>query len=227
MSFSHDYQKLTRLPSCIVIHNLASQQKEQTMQIAILTFDGFNELDSLIPYGIINRMRGWKCYITAPTKTITSLNGLIINAEKPLEFSKEADAVIIGSGNKTLAICQNESILSRIILNPNRQIIATQCSGALILGKLGLLANLPACTDIYTKPELEAAGIQTLNQPFYATGNIASAGGCLASQYLTTWLLLKLGGIEAARYCMDYVAPVGEQEAYVERLLSVVAYNMI
>ena len=28
------------------------------MQIAILTFDGFNELDSFIAAGILNRMRG-------------------------------------------------------------------------------------------------------------------------------------------------------------------------
>lgn len=197
------------------------------MQIAILTFDGFNELDSLVPYGIINQMKGWKCYITAPSKTISSLNGLVIEAEKPLEFTREADAVIIGSGRKTLEVCKNESILNLIILTPEKQVIATQCSGALILAKLGLLANMPACTDIYTKPELEAAGVTTLNQPFYANGNIASAGGCLASQYLATWLLLKLGGIEAAKYCMDYVAPVGEQEIYVEMLLAVVRDGVV
>jgi len=39
------------------------------MQIAVLTFDGFNELDSFVPAAILNRMRakGWNAYITAPT----------------------------------------------------------------------------------------------------------------------------------------------------------------
>lgn len=192
------------------------------MQIAILTFDGFNELDSLVAYGVINRMQGWKCYITAPTSTVASLNGLVVKAERPLEFTKEADAVIIGSGKKTLEICQDQSIVDRIILNKDKQFIAAQCSGALILAKLGLLANLPVCTDLLTKPHIEALGIEALNQPFYANGNIASAGGCLASQYLATWILLKLGGVAAAKYCMDYVAPVGEKEEYVERVLAVV-----
>ena len=39
------------------------------MEIAILTFDGFNELDSFVAAGIMNRLnaKGWKAQITAPT----------------------------------------------------------------------------------------------------------------------------------------------------------------
>jgi hypothetical protein len=29
-----------------------------------------------------------------------------------------------------------------------------------------------------------AAGVEVLNQPFFANGNVATAGGCLASHYL-------------------------------------------
>lgn len=38
-----------------------SREHERAMQIAILTFDGFNELDSLIALGILNpiKMPGW------------------------------------------------------------------------------------------------------------------------------------------------------------------------
>ena len=44
------------------------------MQIAILTFDGFNELDSFIAAGILNRMsvQGWKAHISTPTPTVSS-----------------------------------------------------------------------------------------------------------------------------------------------------------
>ena len=37
------------------------------MHIAILTFDGFNELDSLIPFGILNRVtkREWRVSIAS------------------------------------------------------------------------------------------------------------------------------------------------------------------
>ena len=70
------------------------------MQIAILTFDGFNELDSFIAAGILNRMKamGWGVHITSPTPEVTSMNGVTIQRQRPLEFAASADAVLIGSG---------------------------------------------------------------------------------------------------------------------------------
>jgi hypothetical protein len=58
-----------------------------------------------------------------------------------------------------------------------------------------------------------------LNQPFFAKGNIATAGGCLASQYLAVWIIARLVGIDAARSAIHYVAPVGEKEDYVSRAM--------
>jgi len=39
------------------------------MHIAILTFDGFNELDSIIALGILNRVEqpGWRVSIASPS----------------------------------------------------------------------------------------------------------------------------------------------------------------
>ena len=65
------------------------------MQIAVLTFDGFNELDSFIAAGILNRMKpkGWAAHITSPTEQVTSMNGVTITRQRPLSFAGEADAV--------------------------------------------------------------------------------------------------------------------------------------
>ena len=166
------------------------------MQIAVLTFDGFNELDSFIAAGILNRMRpqGWKAFITCPSETVTSMNGVTIQAEKPLEFAAQADAVLIGSGMKTRDIAKDAALLAQIQLDPTRQLIGAQCSGTLLLSKLGLLGGRPACTDLTTKPWVIEAGVEVLDQPFYADGNIATAGGCLASQYLATWILMRAAG---------------------------------
>lgn len=106
--------------------------------------------------------------------------------------------------------------LNRHALDPSRQLIAAQCSGALILAKLGLLDGVPACTDLTTKPWVQEAGVEVLNQPFFAHGNVATAGGCLASPYLAAWIIARTEGVEAARSALHYVAPVGEREAYVE-----------
>jgi hypothetical protein len=79
------------------------------MKIAVLTFDAFNELDSFVSAALLNRMsgRGWCAYITGATDQVTSRNGVVVEAQKPLEFATEADAVIFGSAMKTDEIAQD------------------------------------------------------------------------------------------------------------------------
>jgi transcriptional regulator GlxA family with amidase domain len=198
------------------------------VRVAILTFDGFNELDSFIALGLLNRLsaQGWKAEITSPSQHVTSMNGVTVQAQQPLEFANEADVVVFGSGIYTRAIAEDHgkagALLDRLQLDPLRQLIGAQCSGALLLARLGLLADMPACTDLTTRPWLVEAGVRVEEAPFHARGPIATAGGCLASQYLAAWILLRGAGEEAARQSLHYAAPVGEKEAYVERLLSVV-----
>lgn len=192
------------------------------MHIAILTFEGFNELDSLVAFGILNRIKkpGWRVTIACPTPRVTSMNGVILEAQASLSDAAQADAVLIGSGTQTRQVVADSSLMNELKLDPERQLLGAQCSGTLVLARLGLLANVPACTDLLTKPWVQEAGVEVLNQPFFAKGNIATAGGCLASQYLASWVIARLEGIEAARDAMHYVAPVGEKDAYVERMLS-------
>jgi len=194
------------------------------VQIAVLTFDGFNELDSFVAAAILNRMKakGWAAHITAPTAEVTSLNGVTVQRQKPLEFSAQADAIIIGSGRNTRDIAADAELLSRIRLDPSRQLIGAQCSGPLLLAKLGLIGDVPACTDLTTKPWVIEAGVNVIDAPFVAHGNVATAGGCLSSQYLATWLIARLAGLQDAQDAMHYVAPVGEKDAYVARAMSVV-----
>ena len=195
------------------------------MQIAILTFEGFNELDSFIAAGILNRMKpkGWQAHITCPAEQVTSMNGVTVQRQRPLSFAAESDAVLIGSGVLTREIARDTGILSQLELDPARQLIGAQCSGTLLLAKLGLVGDLPACTDLTTKPWVIEAGVNVLDAPFVAHGNVATAGGCLASQYLAAWMIARGASLEDAAEAMHYVAPVGEKDAYVSRALAAVS----
>jgi transcriptional regulator GlxA family with amidase domain len=188
------------------------------MHTTILTFQGFNELDSFIALGILNRIKkpGWRVSICCPEAEVTSMNGVTVRAQTSLEEARMADAVIVGSGIRTREIVDDAALLQRLQLDPSRQLIGAQCSGTLILARLGLLGAVPACTDLTTKPWVLEAGVEVLNQPFYASGNVATAGGCLSSSYLAAWVIARTQGTEAASAAMHYVAPVGEKEAYVE-----------
>jgi transcriptional regulator GlxA family with amidase domain len=192
-----------------------------TMHIAILTFEGFNELDSLIAFGILNRIKrpDWRISIACPGDRVRSMNGVVLEAQASLGEASSADAVIVGSGLKTREIVKDAAIMAQLRLDPTRQLLAAQCSGTLILAKLGLLDGIPGCTDLTTKPWVEEAGIAVLDQPFFARGNIATAGGCLASQYLAVWLIARLEGVEAAAAALHYIAPVGEKEEYIARAM--------
>ena len=191
------------------------------MHIAILTFQGFNELDSIVALGILNRIRkpGWRVTLCCPEPTVTSMNGVVVHAQSTLTEARTADAVIVGSGVRTRELVGDQSIMSQLALDPARQLIGAQCSGTLMLAKLGLLVGAPACTDLKTKPWVQEAGVDVLNQPFFARGNVATAGGCLASQYLAAWIIVRTEGEEAARNALLYVAPLGEKEEYVARAM--------
>jgi len=192
------------------------------MNIAILTFEGFNELDSFIASSILNKVKGWNVNITSPSKEVTSMNGVTIKAQKQLEYANSADVVIIGSGIYTKDITQDKKIINQLNLDSTKQLICSQCSGALIMAKLGLLKGLPACTDLITKPWVIESGVDVLEQAFVAKNNIATAGGCMASEYLATWVIVKKANIETAESILSYVAPVGEKEKHISHCLSVV-----
>jgi transcriptional regulator GlxA family with amidase domain len=191
------------------------------MHVAILTFEGFNELDSLIALGILNRVKrpAWRVSLACPTLQVRSMNGVVIEAQASLADARSADAVIVGSGLLTREIVKDAGIMEQLRFDTSRQLLAAQCSGALLLAKLNLLRGVPACTDLTSKPWVEEAGVTVLNQPFYAEGNVATAGGCLASQYLAAWVSARLVGVDEAEKAIHYVAPVGEKQLYVERAM--------
>lgn len=130
------------------------------MDIAVLTFDGFNELDSFIAAGILNRMKGagWNVQITSPSQYVTSMNGVTIQSQQPLEFANQANVVLFGSGALTRDIAKDRALLSRLKLNPESQLIGGQCSGTLLMSVLGLLHHISVCTDLTTKPWVIESG---------------------------------------------------------------------
>ena len=193
------------------------------MRVAILTFDGFNELDSFVALALLNRVPGWRAEICGPGERLKSMNGVRIDVQQPLEFASEADVVLIGSGVRTREVVSDTKLMGRLRLDPDRQIIGAQCSGALILARLGLIGDLPACTDMTSKPWVIEAGVKVIDAPFVAHGHVATAGGCMAAHYLGAWAIAQGAGMAAARAVIDYVAPVGEKAVTVERVMAIVA----
>ncbi len=187
------------------------------MKVAIITLEEFNELDSFIASALLNRVErpDWTVQICCPSDHVTSMNGVKIEAQQPVEYANEADIVLFGSGMRTAEYANDPLFLKRLSLDPSQQIIGSQCSGALFLKQLGLLQKTIA-TDTMTAPKLSELGLEISKQPLYAEGNIASAGGCLSSYYLAAWAITTAVDWETAAGIVHYVAPVGQKDAYVE-----------
>jgi hypothetical protein len=81
--------------------------------------------DELVRRGsILNRLKakGWAAHITSTTEQVTSMNGVTVQRQKALEFATQADVVLIGSGIRTREIALDADLLSRINLDPSRQL---------------------------------------------------------------------------------------------------------
>jgi transcriptional regulator GlxA family with amidase domain len=194
------------------------------MRVALIAYNGFNELDVFANFYLLNRLQRVvpsariDAFLVLPEPAAQSMYQVRVEAQRSLAFVREADAVVITSGG-ILAALEDPDFLGALMLDRERQLIGSQCSGALVLAKLGLLADQPACTDSLYRDRLIAAGVQVLLQPFHARDNVATAGGCFASAHLATWLITQLVGKPAAEALLTSVAPVGEEHAFVKRVL--------
>jgi len=61
---------------------------------------------------------------------------------------------------------------------------------------------------------------------FLAKGNIATAGGCLSSQYLAAWIIHRKLGSEVMTEALKSLAPVSEEKnSLIERILSLMKFR--
>nr|WP_199066194.1 AraC family transcriptional regulator [Chromobacterium sp. ASV5] len=163
------------------------------MHVAILAFNGCNEIDSLVAFNMLsraqNRLAGFHRQLDGENP---AHGGLTIDANIALPEACEAEAVIVGCGAKTREIIADAGLMAQLRLDPARQLVGAQCSGAPILARLGWLNGIPACADLASRPWAQAEGVDVLRQSFFAKDNVATAGGCLASVVLAVWVLARL-----------------------------------
>jgi transcriptional regulator GlxA family with amidase domain len=182
------------------------------MQISIVAFDDFTDIDVFFMWDLLKRIRipTWKVQILGEQTHHTSSAGLTIPMHGPLDAANSSDAVLFASGPGTRRKIKDELFLSSFNLNPGEQMIGSMCSGALILGALGLLRGKRATTYPSAKTLLETFDVQVVEKSLVVEGNIATAAGCLAGQYLAGWVIERLLGAQVKDAVLKSIMPVGE-----------------
>ena len=180
--------------------------------IAIVTFEKFTDVDLWLMWDLLNRVRvpDWNVRIVGSADNHTSQTGIPVSTQESIHFANSADAVLFVSGPGTRDCIKNEEWLAKFHLDPEKQLIGSICSGSLILAKLGLLEGKTATTYPTSRDVLESLGVQVIEKPFVANGNVATAGGCLAQQYLVGWEIEKLADKDWRELVLKSVQPVGE-----------------
>jgi putative intracellular protease/amidase len=181
-------------------------------KIAIVIFDKFTDLDLWLMWDLLNRVRAadWEVKILGEKETHFSATNIEVKTHGQIEEANDADAVLFVSGQGTRERIADENWLSKFNLNSEKQLIGSICSGSLILARLGLLNGKTATTYPTSRKVLENLGIEVVEKPFVVHKNIATAGGCLAQQYLVGWVIENLADAEWKRLILKSIQPVGE-----------------
>jgi transcriptional regulator GlxA family with amidase domain len=182
------------------------------MDIAIVAFDDFTDLDVFLPWDLLNRVRrpDWRVRILGENAQLRSAAGLAIPTHGRLEEASGAAAVLFTSGPGARRLYRDPDFLGRFRLDPARQLVGSMCSGALILAALGLLDGKRATTYPTSRALLaEFDTVEIVEQAFVQEGKVATAAGCLAGADLAGWVIAELAGSELRDDVLRSVQPVG------------------
>jgi len=186
------------------------------MKIAIVCFDKFTDIDVFLPWDILNRVRlvggmsEWDVQLLGTETTHISMSGLRIPMTGNISDIPNADAVIFSSGKGIQDLYKNQEYLDKIHIDPQRQLIGSMCSGALLLGAKNLLTGKKATTYPSVVDQLKQFGVDVIEQSFVNEGNVSTAAGCFAAQDLSAWIIKTLVNDKMVDIVLETVQPVGK-----------------
>jgi putative intracellular protease/amidase len=189
------------------------------MQVSIVTFDDFTDLDLFILWDLLNRVEkpGWRVRLLGDKASHVSSTGVEVKMHGRLDEANAAGAVLFCSGRGTRRKIRDHSFLGAFRLDETKQLIGAIDSGALLLGALGLLRGKQATTypSAETKELLEGMGAEVVWAPFVRAGNVATAARCLSGQYLAGWVIENLAGRKQMERALQSVAPLETRQVTV------------
>lgn len=185
-------------------------------QIAIVLFDGVEELDFAGPWEVLAAWAtqhpddGVSVFTVADTTDlVTCAKGLRVAPDHTWETAPAADVLLVPGGFGVNAKLDDAAFLERLRANLERGTLVTSvCTGALALAAAGLLRNRPATTwwgRLDRLAELEPTVEVRPDDRFVDSGEIVTAAGVSAGIDMALHLVGRLHSVERAREVRRYI----------------------
>lgn len=176
---------------------------------AILVFENVELLDFAGPFEVfsltdeLSEKNSFRVFTVAETPgTIRTNNGLKIVPEHTFESSPVPDLLIVPGGFGTRALLNKASVIEWIRVAAKRaEIVASVCTGSLLLAKAGLLNDQPATTHYLIQDllrELAPTALIQEDRRFVDNGPIATSAGISAGIDLSLHLVARLQDVATA-----------------------------
>ena len=184
--------------------------------VAILLFDEVEVLDFAGPFevfAVTDELSGRQLFRTLTVaeekRAIRARNGLSVNPDHSFADCPRPDILVVPGGQGTRALLKNPAVLDWIkSINQTAEIVASVCTGSLVLGRAGLLDGLKAtthheCFDLLREHAPRATVVET--DRFVDNGRILTAAGISAGLDLSLHLVARLHGAAIAKKTATYM----------------------
>jgi transcriptional regulator GlxA family with amidase domain len=180
------------------------------VKIAIVVFEGFDELDAVGPYEVLrNAVRAGvdatvDLVTREPADTVTASHGLELRPQAVLDDSY--DLVIVPGGGwaeRSAAGVWGEIQSGELPAALGRAhergaVMASVCTGTMLLSAAGLTRGRPATTHHSALEALAAEGAEVVEDRVVDDGDLVTSGGVTSGLDMALWLVEREWGAELA-----------------------------
>ena len=186
------------------------------MNIGVALFEGAEELDWAGPWEVL---AAWALQwpddgvhvltLAREDRPVTCAKGLRVLPDETWETAPPLDVLVYPGGRGTRRELQDEAVLDWIRdLAAGDTVVASVCTGSLVLATAGLLDGKPATTHWGSLELLPTLGREIEVRPddrFVDNGNILTAAGVSAGIDMALHLVARLHSTERAREVRRYI----------------------
>ena len=195
---------------------MPASQVGPSLVIGVALFDGAEELDWAGPWEVLAAWAGqWPddgvCVFTLAreSRPVTCAKGLRVLPDETWQSAPPLDVLVYPGGRGTRAELRDEAVLGWVRgISRSGAVVASVCTGSLVLAAAGLLDGEPATTHWQSLELLPTLGKDIEVRPddrFVDNGAVVTAAGVSAGIDMALHLVARLHSPERAREVRRYI----------------------